>query len=47
MGVVSGIEGTKGDVVILLNADGSQNPKDIPYLLEKIREGYDLVLVSR
>ena len=47
MGVVSGIEGAKGDVVIILNADGSQNPKDIPHLLEKIREGYDLVLASR
>ena len=31
----------------MLNADGSQNPKDIPKLLDKLNEGYDLVLASR
>ena len=46
-GVASGIEEAKGDIVIIINADGSQNSKDIPLLLEKIKEGYDLVLASR
>jgi len=46
-GVDSGIKEAKGDVVVVVNADGSQNPRDIPRLLEKIKEGYDLVLASR
>lgn len=36
-----------GDVLIILNGDGSQNPKDIPRLLEKIRQGYDYVMATR
>lgn len=36
-----------GDAVIILNGDGSQNPKDIPSLLEKIKQGYDYVMATR
>lgn len=36
-----------GNVFIILNGDGSQNPKDIPLLLEKIKQGYDYVIASR
>jgi len=43
----NGFKQAKGDIVVVLNADGSQNPKDIPKLLDKIDEGYDLVLASR
>lgn len=45
--IMSGINRAKGDVVVVLNADGSQNPKDIPLLLNKMRDGYDMVLASR
>ena len=45
--ITSGIEEAKGEIMLVINADGSQNPKDIPRLLEKIDEGYDLVLASR
>ncbi|MBI2626585.1 MAG: glycosyltransferase family 2 protein [Candidatus Nealsonbacteria bacterium] len=45
--IASGIENAKGDVVMVINADGSMNPKDIPVLLDKLNEGYDLVLASR
>lgn len=45
--IIGGIKKAKGDIVIVLNADGSQDPKDIPKLLDKINEGYDLVLASR
>lgn len=45
--IQAGIEKAGGDVIIILNADGSQNPKDISKLLDKINEGYDLVLASR
>ncbi len=36
-----------GDVIIIMNADGSHNPKDIPRLLDKIKQGYDYVIASR
>jgi glycosyltransferase involved in cell wall biosynthesis len=42
-----GISKTTGDIIILMDADGSHNPADIPQLLEKINEGYDFVLGSR
>lgn len=45
--IQAGFEKAQGDIVIVLNADGSQNPKDIPKLLDKLSEGYDLVLASR
>lgn len=37
----------KGDVVVIMNADGSHNPKDIPALLKKIGQGYEYVMASR
>jgi len=45
--IMSGINHAKGDVVVVINADGSMNPKDIPSLVDKISEGYDMVLASR
>src|SRR3989344_1823614 len=34
--IMSGINHAKGDVVVVINADGSMNPKDIPSLVDKI-----------
>ena len=42
-----GIKEAKGDIIVLMDGDGSHNPKDIPLLIEKIREGYDFALGSR
>jgi glycosyltransferase involved in cell wall biosynthesis len=42
-----GIKQSSGDVLVLMDSDGSHNPKDIPKLLKKIKEGYDCVLASR
>lgn len=36
-----------GDVVIIMNGDGSHNPKDIAKLLKKIKQGYEYVIASR
>ena len=36
-----------GDIVIMMDADGSHNPGDIPALVEKVRRGYDYVMASR
>jgi len=37
----------RGDVVIPFAPDGSSLPDRIPLLIEKMREGYDMVIVSR
>ena len=35
------------DIIVHTDADGQYHPKHIPELIEKIRQGYDLVLGSR
>jgi len=42
-----GFQNASGDVIISMDADGSPNPQDIPRLVAKLKEGYDLVLGSR
>jgi hypothetical protein len=37
----------KGDVILSLSPDGNCAPEKIPLLLDKMREGYDLVIGSR
>lgn len=37
----------RGDVVITFSPDGNSVPELIPPLIEKMREGYDMVIVSR
>jgi glycosyltransferase involved in cell wall biosynthesis len=41
--MVAGIDASKGDVIIPLDADLQNDPADIPRLLEKIDDGYDVV----
>jgi dolichol-phosphate mannosyltransferase len=36
-----------GDVIIRMDADNTHDPKYIPSMLEKIGEGYDVVIASR
>lgn len=42
-----GIDESTGDIVVLMDADGSHNPLDIPLLTQKIREGFDYALAVR
>lgn len=37
----------KGDVVITFSPDGNSIPELIPTLIDKVKEGYDIVLASR
>src|SRR3989344_6675559 len=37
-----GFHNATGDVIIIMDADGSPDPQDIPRLLAKLNEGYDL-----
>ncbi|RLJ70031.1 glycosyltransferase involved in cell wall biosynthesis [Hydrogenivirga caldilitoris] len=39
----AGFEYAKGDVIITMDADLQNDPEDIPKLLEKLQEGYDIV----
>ncbi len=41
--IAAGIDHAQGDVIILLDADLQNDPADIPILLAKLDEGYDLV----
>jgi len=36
-----------GDVIIMMDADGSHNPAEIPAIVEKVRRGYEYVMASR
>ena len=39
----AGIDNAQGDVIVLLDADLQNDPDDIPLMLEKIEQGYDVV----
>ncbi len=41
--ITAGIDYAKGDIIILLDADLQNDPADIPLLLSKLDEGYDVV----
>lgn len=41
--IAAGIDYAQGDVIVLMDADMQNDPADIPMLLEKINEGYDVV----
>ncbi|MCX8008776.1 MAG: glycosyltransferase family 2 protein [Patescibacteria group bacterium] len=42
-----GIREAKGDVIVIFDADGSHEAKDIKRLVEEVKKGADLVLCSR
>jgi len=37
----------KGDIIIIFSPDGNSVPEKIPEVVEKMKEGYDLLIVSR
>ena len=41
--IAAGIDYAKGNIIVLLDADLQNDPADIPLLLAKLNEGYDLV----
>jgi glycosyltransferase involved in cell wall biosynthesis len=45
--IISGIKATSGEVIVIVDADGSHDPKYIPALIDKINKGYDVVVGSR
>jgi glycosyltransferase involved in cell wall biosynthesis len=41
--ITAGIDHSKGKIIVLLDADMQNDPADIPMLLAKLNEGYDVV----
>lgn len=41
--VAAGLAQAKGEVIVAMDGDGQNDPKDIPALLSKLDEGFDLV----
>jgi glycosyltransferase involved in cell wall biosynthesis len=41
--IAAGLDYARGEIVVLLDADMQNDPADIPMLLKKLDEGYDLV----
>ncbi|WP_436862235.1 glycosyltransferase family 2 protein [Acinetobacter haemolyticus] len=45
--IKTGARSATGDVIVFMDADGQHDPNDIPHLIEKIEQGYDLVVGAR
>ena len=41
--IAAGIDYAQGDILVLMDADMQNDPADIPMMLEKIQQGYDVV----
>ena len=46
-GFIEALQYVEGDIVITFSPDGNSIPELIPRLIEKMKEGYDMVIVSR
>lgn len=45
--VKTGARAASGDVLVFMDADGQHRPEDIPRLLAKVAEGYDMAVGAR
>jgi glycosyltransferase involved in cell wall biosynthesis len=45
--IKTGARHASGEVIVFMDADGQHDPNDIPRLLKKLEEGYDLVVGAR
>lgn len=45
--VKAGARAATGDVLVLMDADGQHRPEDIPFLLKKFDQGFDMVVGAR
>jgi len=45
--IIEGLNHVSGDIIITMDGDLSHNPKDLPRFLQKIDEGYDIIVGSR
>ncbi|MFZ5560657.1 MAG: glycosyltransferase family 2 protein [Pseudomonadota bacterium] len=45
--IKSGARTARGDILVFMDADGQHRPEDIPRLLQRMAEGYDMVVGAR
>ena len=45
--IKAGARSATGDVIVFMDADGQHDPNDIPRLMEKIEDGYDMAVGAR
>jgi glycosyltransferase involved in cell wall biosynthesis len=45
--IKTGARAANGDLLVFMDADGQHRPEDISFLLQKIDEGYDMVVGAR
>lgn len=45
--VKAGARAARGDILVLMDGDGQHDPDDIPRLVAKLNEGYDMVVGAR
>ena len=45
--IKTGARTATGGIIVFMDADGQHDPQDIPRLIEKIEQGYDLVVGAR
>lgn len=45
--IKTGARAARGDIIVFMDADGQHKPEDIPTLLAKLAEGYDMVVGAR
>lgn len=45
--IKTGARNASGDIFVFMDADGQHDPADIPALLQKLTEGYDMAVGSR
>lgn len=45
--IKTGARTATGNIIVFMDADGQHDPQDIPRLIEKIEQGYDLVVGAR
>lgn len=45
--IKKGFENATGDLIVMMDADGSHNPREIPMLLEPVLDGHDVAKGSR
>ncbi len=45
--IIDGLRIARGDIIVVMDADLQHPPETIPRLVEKIREGFDIVIASR
>ena len=45
--IKSGARAATGEIIVFMDADGQHQPKDIPLLLQKLSQGYDMAVGAR